>query len=87
MAWSAGKHLKNLIGQFNQSFHSVRIRKQDYDDNRAFVELEGWCKEYRIIVQKSTGKMELYATPITCLMPIGIEFTALTTVQTTMRSA
>ncbi len=52
MAWPAGTHLKDLIVQFNRNFQQVRIRKQDQDDIRAFVELEGWWKDYRIIVSE-----------------------------------
>jgi hypothetical protein len=52
MAWPAGTHLQNLIDQFNRHFQRTRIRKQDHDDSRAFVELEGWWKDYRIIVSE-----------------------------------
>ena len=52
MAWPVGTYLQNLIDQFNQHFQRARIRKQDKDDNRAFVELEGWWRDYRIIVSE-----------------------------------
>jgi hypothetical protein len=52
MAWPPGEHLQTLIENFSRQFRDARIRQRDADDQRAFVELEGWRNRYRVIVSE-----------------------------------
>jgi len=52
MARTSGEHIENLIARIQNLFNDVSIIRYDVSWKRAIIDLEGYWKDYRIIVSE-----------------------------------
>lgn len=52
MAWSIREHIEKIIAQSKVLIKDVRIVRYDIGQSRAIIDLEGFWKDYRIIISE-----------------------------------